>query len=131
MSKTDPIADTFTLIRNAVRSAKEDVMVPHSRLILKVCDILKRDGYIENFAEADLGNFHKIKIYLRYAGKKSVITQIKRVSKPGNRVYVRHGKIRHVLQGYGTAFISTSSGILTDKEAKEKGLGGEFVGMVW
>jgi len=131
MSRTDLIADVFTIIRNAVKVKKDDALVPYSNVVLKICEILKREGYLENFKEVDLGHFKNIKVYLKYDGKKSVISQIKKVSKPGRRIYVNKLKIPSVLNGYGIALISTSQGILTDKEAKEKGLGGEFMGRVW
>lgn len=131
MSKTDPIADSFTIIRNAVSARKEEVMLPYSKVLNSVCAILKNEGYIENFTQADLGTFHKLKVYLRYSGKKNAISQLKRVSKPGNRVYVTRAAIRPVLNGYGVGFISTSKGVMTDLEARQKGLGGEFIGIVW
>jgi small subunit ribosomal protein S8 len=131
MSRTDLIGDAFTIIRNGVMVQKEEVMIPHSILLTKVCDILKNEGYIENFAEVDLGNYKQLKVYLRYQDKKSAITQLKRVSRPGRRVYVSGNDVPVALNGYGVTLMSTSSGILTDKEAKEKGTGGEVIGMVW
>lgn len=131
MSRTDLVSDVFTIIRNAARARKEDTYIPHSKFVLKICDIFKKEGYLENFKEVDLENFKKIKIYLKYDGKKSVIRQIKRVSSPGRRVYAKNKDIPSVLGGYGFAIISTSQGIFTDKEARAKGLGGEVIGMVW
>jgi small subunit ribosomal protein S8 len=131
MSRTDLIGDVFTIIRNAARAKKESVVVPFSNLVLKICELLMKEGYIENFKEVEMGNFKKIKIYLKYEGKKSVINQIKRVSKPGRRVYVEKDEVKPVLQGYGIAIISTSCGVLTDKEAREKKVGGELIGIVW
>ena len=131
MSRTDLIGDAFTIIRNGVMVQKEEVVIPHSILLAKVCDILKNEGYIENFAEVDLGNYKQLKVYLRYQNKKSALTEIKRVSKPGRRVYVSSNDVPVALNGYGVTLMSTSSGILTDKEAKEKGTGGEVIGMVW
>jgi len=131
MSRTDIIADAFTIIRNAARVQKEDTLLPHSKVLMKICELLKREGYIENFKEVDLTNFKSIKVYLRYDNKKSVLHQIKRVSRPGRRIYLKHQAIPLVLRGYGVGIISTSSDILTNKEAREKGLGGEYIGMVW
>lgn len=131
MSRTDLIADVFTIIRNAAMVKKDDALVPFSNVVLKICEILKREGYLENFKEVDLGHFKKIKVYLKYDGKKSVISQIKKVSKPGRRIYVNKLKIPSVLNGFGIALISTSSNILTDKEAREKGIGGEYIGSIW
>lgn len=131
MSRTDLVSDVFTIIRNAARARKEDTYIPHSKLVLKICDIFKKEGYLENFKEVDLENFKKIKIYLKYDGKKSAIRQIKRVSSPGRRVYAKKKDIPSVLGGYGFAIISTSKGMFTDKEARAKGLGGEVIGMIW
>lgn len=131
MSRTDLVSDGFTIIRNAARARKEETYIPHSNLLLKICDILKKEGYLENFKEVDLKSFKKIKVYLKYDGKRSVIEQIKRVSSPGIRVYAKQKDVPSVLRGYGIAIISTSLGMLTDKEAREKGVGGEVMGMVW
>jgi small subunit ribosomal protein S8 len=131
MSRTDLIADAFTVIRNASRAKKNETFIPYSVLLLKICEILKKEGYIENFAEVEVGNFKKIKVYLRYEGKKQVLTGLKKVSTPGRRVYVSKEDVPSVLHGFGIAIVSTSQGILTDKEAREKGMGGEVIGMVW
>lgn len=131
MSRTDLIADAFTIIRNAVKVKKEDTLIPCSKVLLKICEILKKEGYLENFKEVDLENFKNIKVYLKYDGKKSVLSEIKKISKPGRRIYVKKEKIPSVLRGYGIALISTSANILTDKEAKAKGIGGEYIGKIW
>ncbi|MFA5007754.1 MAG: 30S ribosomal protein S8 [Candidatus Omnitrophota bacterium] len=131
MSRTDLIADAFTIIRNAARVKKEDALIPYSKVLLRICEILKREGYLENFKEVDLESFKNIKVYLKYDGKKSVLSEIKKVSKPGRRIYVKKEKIPLVLRGYGISLISTSSNILTGKEAREKGIGGEYIGKVW
>lgn len=131
MSRTDLISDAFTIIRNALRAKKEETYIPYSRVLAQICDILKREGYLENFKEIDLENIKQIKVYLKYEGKRSLISEIKKVSTPGRRLYVKRKNIKPVLQGYGLAIVSTSAGILTDKEAREKGIGGELIGMVW
>lgn len=131
MSRTDLISDAFTIIRNASRIGKEEALVPHSNFLLKICQIFKREGYLENVKEIDVGNFKKIKIYLRYEKKKSVISEIKRISKPGRKIYVSKENIPSVLHGFGIAIISTSKGLFTDKEAKVEGIGGEIVGTIW
>lgn len=131
MSRTDLIADAFTIIRNAVRAKKETVEVPASSLIRSIVEILKKTDYIENSKFIDDKKQGLIRIYLKYTDKKSVINNLKRISKPGLRVYVKKDKIPIVLRGKGTAFISTSQGVLTDKEAREKNLGGEVIGYVW
>ncbi len=132
MSRTDLIADAFTIIRNAAKAKKEEALIPYSKLLIKIMEILKRESYIENFKELDIpGRFKMIKVYLKYQGKKSVINDIQKVSKPGRRIYVDKKNIPHILQGYGVAILSTSSGILTDKEARKLGVGGEYIGYVW
>ncbi len=131
MSRTDVVSDAFTVIRNGLRANKEEVYIPYSKSLLKICEILKKEGYLDNFKEVDLESFKKIKVYLKYENKKGVISQIKRVSSPGRRVYSKREGIPIALGGYGLTLISTSEGIVTDKEAKEKGIGGEIMGMVW
>lgn len=131
MSRTDLISDVFTIIRNAIMVRHEETLVPHSNILMKICDILKRENYIENYKEVELKNFKNIKIYLKYNGKKSAISQIRRVSTPGLRVYVTRKHIPSVLRGHGIAIISTSKGIFTDKEAREACVGGEVLGKVW
>lgn len=131
MSRTDLISDSFTVIRNGIKVKKEDVVIPYSNNLLKICEILKREGYIDNFKEIELDNFKKIKVYLKYERKKSVLSQIRKISTPGRRIYVKREKIPVILRGYGLAIISTSQGILTNKEAKAKGVGGEYIGTIW
>ena len=131
MSRTDLIGDCFTMIRNAASAHKEDIYIPYSKVVAKICDILKAEGYLENYKEVDLERWKKIKVYLRYDDKDSVIKQIQRVSKPGRRVYVACDDIPAALDGYGITLVSTSSGIMTDKQAREKRVGGEILGMVW
>lgn len=131
MSRTDFLGDVFTIIRNAAMAKKEEVVVPWSKLVVKVCEILVREGYIDNFKEIDLERFKKVKIYLKYDCDKCVFSTLKRISTPGRRVYVQNKNVPKVLRGYGIAIISSSIGIITDKEAREKGVGGEIMGMVW
>ncbi|MCF7870702.1 MAG: 30S ribosomal protein S8 [Candidatus Omnitrophica bacterium] len=131
MSRTDLIADAFTIIRNATRAYKEEVFIPYSNILSKVCQILKEHEYIANFKETETKSFKQIKIYLKYDGKKSFISQIKRVSRPSRRIYKKKDENFSVLGGYGLSIISTSKGIFTDKQAKNEGLGGEVIGMVW
>ncbi|MDD5583561.1 MAG: 30S ribosomal protein S8 [Candidatus Omnitrophica bacterium] len=127
----DMIADTFTIIRNATRAQKEDTLIPYSKVFARVCDILKDNGYIENFKEVDLEGYKKIKVYFKYERKRCTLTQIARVSRPGRRVFVTKNKVPSILRGFGIAIVSTSKGIFTDKEAREKNLGGELLGKVW
>ena len=131
MSRTDLISDAFTVIRNAARAKQEETYIPYSNSLLRICGILKDEGYLENFKEVDLENLKKIKVYLKYDGKNSAIRQIKKVSRPGRRFYAKSKDVPSTLQGYGVTIVSTSKGIFTNKEAREKGVGGEVIGMVW
>jgi small subunit ribosomal protein S8 len=131
MSRTDLIADTFTMIRNAVMAKKENLDVPASKQIKSILDILKNESYIDNFKLIEDKKQGYLRIYLKYISGKPAIKSIKRVSKPGLRVYVNHEKIPSVLRGRGLAIISTSKGITTGEEAKKLGLGGEVIGYVW
>lgn len=131
MSRTDLVADALTIIRNASRSKKEDTVIPYSNMLNGIVDILKREGYIENFKVLDAGSTRNIKVYLKYKGKKSAITQLKKVSRSGRRIYADKKNIPNVLSGYGTAIISTSKGIISNTEAKKIGIGGEVICYVW
>lgn len=131
MSRTDLIADTFAIMKNSIRTKKEDVFLPYSKSILKICEILQKEGYIENYKETDLENIKKIKVYFKYDKKRNAITDLKKISRPGRRIYVSKEKVPNVLNGFGVAFVSTSSGVLSDKEARAKGIGGEVLGMAW
>lgn len=131
MSRTDLVADALTIIRNASRSNKEDVIVPYSNVLNDVMRILKEEGYIDNFKVLDAGSVKNIKVYLRYKKGKSAITQLKRVSRSGRRVYVDKKSIPNVLSGYGRAIISTSKGVVSNVKAKEMGIGGEVICYVW
>jgi small subunit ribosomal protein S8 len=132
MSRTDFIGDCFTMIRNAIQAKKEDLYIPHSVGMATICGILKDEGYLDNFKEVDLEKFKKIRVYLKYIEKnKNAITEIRRLSRPGRRVYMACADVPRALNGYGITIVSTSSGLLTDKQAREKGVGGEIVGQVW
>jgi len=131
MSRTDLIADAFTMIRNAIMAKKENVDVPASKQIKSILDILKKESYIDNFKLIEDKKQGYLRIYLKYIRGKSAIKSIKRVSKPGLRLYVNREKIPSVLRGRGLAVISTSKGITTGEEAKKLGLGGEIIGYIW
>lgn len=131
MARTDLVADAFTIIRNAVRIRKEFTEVPASSMIRAIAEILKREGYVENYKFIEDKRQGILRIYLKYSGNKSAIKNLKRVSRPGLRIYAKRHKIPSVLRGRGVAFISTPEGILTDKEAREKQVGGEVIGYVW
>ncbi|HZX35543.1 MAG TPA: 30S ribosomal protein S8 [Thermodesulfobacteriota bacterium] len=131
MSMTDPIADMLTRIRNAMMVRHKEVEVPASKLKRALLEILKREGYIKDFSASTEGS-RVIKVQLKPgSGGKNVITDIKRISKPGKRVYVNKGEIPAVLGGLGIAVISTSKGLITDKEARKQGVGGELVCTVY
>ena len=131
MSMTDPIADMLTRIRNAMMVRHKEVEVPASKLKRALLEILKREGYIKDFS-ASIEGSRVIKVQLKPgSGGKNVITDIKRISKPGKRVYVNKGEIPAVLGGLGIAVISTSKGLITDKEARKQGVGGELVCTVY
>ena len=128
---TDPVADMLTRIRNAMMVRHKEVEVPASKLKRALLEILKREGYIKDFSASTEGS-RVIKVQLKPgSGGKNVITDIKRISKPGKRVYVNKGEIPAVLGGLGIAVISTSKGLITDKEARKQGVGGELVCTVY
>lgn len=131
MSRTDLIADTFTVIRNALMAKKENVDVPASKITASIMGILKEERYIDNFKLIEDKKQGILRIYLKYTGAKPAIRNIKRISRPGLRTYVRRDKIPIVLRGRGIAIISTSQGIVTNNKARELGVGGEVLGYVW
>ena len=132
MHITDPVADMLTRIRNANNAKHETVDVPASNMKKSIAQILLDEGYIKAYQVIDDGTQGTIHITLKYnAGKEKVITGLRRVSKPGLRVYARKDNIPKVLNGLGIAIISTSRGIMTDREARKQGVGGEVLAYVW
>ncbi|MDR1832169.1 MAG: 30S ribosomal protein S8 [Fusobacteriaceae bacterium] len=131
MYLTDPIADMLTRIRNANAVMHEKVDVPHSILKEKIAEILREQGYIASYKVVTEGNKKTIRIYLKYDGKERVIKGIKRISKPGRRVYSSVETMPRVLSGLGVAIISTSRGIVTDKVARSQNIGGEVLAFIW
>ncbi len=134
MQVTDTIADLLTRIRNASYSKHESVEVPASREKKAIVQILVDEGYIKRFTVSDDGKQGMIKIFLKYQGdrgKKPVITGLKRVSKPGLRIYSDVEHMPKVMKGLGTAIISTSHGIMTDRQARKENVGGEVLAFVW
>lgn len=131
MSRTDLIADTFTMIRNAIMAKKENVDVPASLIMKSILDILKKEDYIDNFKPIEDKKQGILRVYLKYAYGKPVIKNIKRISKPGLRVYVKKDKIPNVLRGRGLAILSTPKGIVTNNEARTLGVGGEVIAYIW
>ena len=129
---TDPIADLLTRIRNAGTARHEEVSCPKSRIKVCICDVLREQGYIHSYAVREDGKQGMIDISLKYLGENEpAITGIKRVSKPGRRVYVKRQELPRVLNGMGVAILSTSRGVLTDREARKQRVGGEYLCAVW
>ena len=129
---TDPIADMLTRIRNALIARHEEVIIPASNMKKSIAKILLDEGYIKSVDYIEDGLQGKIKIVLKYAqGKESVIKGLKRISKPGLRVYAKNEEIPKVLGGLGIAIISTSKGVMADKEARASGVGGEVLAFIW
>ena len=131
MVMTDPIADMLTRIRNANQAKHEVVEMPASRLKLEILEVLKNEGYITEYEKVEDGKQGVIKVTLKYVNKERVIKGIKRISKPGLRVYAKSTELPQVLNGLGVAIISTSKGVMTDKEARNHKLGGEVIAFVW
>ena len=128
---TDTIADMLTRIRNANQAKHEVVEMPASRLKLEILEVLKNEGYIAEYEKIEDGKQGVIKVTLKYVNKERVIKGIKRISKPGLRVYAKSTELPQVLNGLGVAIISTSNGVMTDREARKNKLGGEVVAFVW
>ena len=132
MSVSDPIADLLTCIRNACKAKHKKVDVPTSKMKAEVVRVLLREKYINNFKSIDDKKRGLLRIYLKYDQKeRPVIQGIERVSKPGRRVYIRRHEVPKVQGGLGTALVSTPSGIMTDQEARDEGLGGEYICRIW
>ncbi|MDO4701992.1 30S ribosomal protein S8 [Erysipelotrichaceae bacterium OH741_COT-311] len=133
MNMTDPIADMLTRIRNAVSAHHESVEIPASKMKIEIAKILKDEGFILNYnVVGETASDKKIVVTLKYgANNERVISGIKRISKPGLRVYAKAGSVPRVLNGLGVAIISTSSGLMTDKNARKNHAGGEVVAYVW
>ena len=133
MTMSDPIADMLTRIRNANTAKHDTVDIPSSKMKIAIANILVDEGYISKYDIVDNGNFKNIRVTLKYGADKNekVITGIKRISKPGLRVYAGKAEIPSVLGGLGVAIISTNKGVITDKEARKLQVGGEVLAFVW
>ena len=130
--RSDPIADLLTRIRNASRAEHEKVDIPASGLKVRIAEILRDEGFIKNFRLLEDTKQGTLRVYLRYgAGSERVISGLVRVSKPGRRVYVTHDSIPSVLGGMGVALVSTSRGVMTDRDARGQRVGGEVLAYVW
>ena len=133
MMTSDPIADMLTRIRNANTAKHDTVDIPSSKIKVAIADILVNEGFIEKYEIVEDGNFKSIRVTLKYGADKNekIITGIKRISKPGLRVYAGKDEIPSVLGGLGIAILSTNQGIITDKEARKLQVGGEVLAFVW
>ena len=132
MVMTDPIADMLTRIRNANLAYKDDVDMPLSSVKMRVADILAKEGYVTGYEVEGEGVKRTLKLRLKYStNRERTITGIRRVSKPGKRVYVGRDEVPRVLGGLGIAILSTSRGVLTDRQARKEGVGGEVLAHVW
>ena len=132
MSMTDPLANMFTLIRNGSKAKFEKVDIPFSKMKQEIAKILKEEGFIKNFKAVTNDNQQEvIRVFLKYDASRKGIIHIKRISKPGRRIYVGNDKIPSVMSGLGISVLSTPKGILTDKSARKANVGGEVLCYVW
>jgi small subunit ribosomal protein S8 len=132
MTMTDPVADMLTRLRNANSAFHDQVTMPSSKLKVRIADILKAEGYITDWREEEAEVGKKLIIDLKFGpSRERSIAGLKRISKPGLRVYAKSNNLPHVLGGLGIAILSTSSGLLTDRQAGKKGVGGEVLAYVW
>ncbi len=131
MSVSDPIADTLTVVRNALHARKETVEFPASKLLERVLNIFKNDGYVEDYRLLKDDKQGVLKVYLKYENSKPAIMGLKRISRPGLRVYTDNSRIPRILNGLGTAVLSTSRGVISDREARKLKVGGEVLCAIW
>lgn len=132
MAVSDPIADFLTCVRNAIQARQRKVDVPSSRLKQEIAKVLLRERFINNFKLIEDDRQGMLRVYLKYtADDVNVITGLRRISTPGRRVYVGKDRLPRVMGGLGTSIVSTSKGVMTDREAREAGLGGEVLAQVW
>ena len=130
MSMSDPIADMFTRIRNAQRVEKESVVMPSSKLKVAIARVLKDEGYIDSFEVKDEGAKPQLHVALKYYAGRPVIERLERVSRPGLRIYKPKSDLPQVMNGLGIAIVTTSRGVMTDRKARQTGVGGEVLGYV-
>lgn len=132
MVMTDPIADMLTRIRNANIVRHETLELPASKMKVAIADILKREGYIRDYEQIEDDKQGVLRVFLKYGpSEERVITGLKRISRPGLRVYVKANEVPRVLNGLGTAIVSTSKGVLSDNEARAQAVGGEIIAYIW
>lgn len=128
---TDPIADMLVRIKNAQMVGHETVLIPHSKLKFEIAKILKRDGWISDFSKKGKKVKKFLEVILKYSNGEPKISNIKRISKPGRRLYIKSSEVKAVRQGFGSAIISTPQGIVNEKEARSKKIGGEVLCEIW
>ena len=132
MVMTDPVADMLTRIRNANVVKHDKLELPGSKLKAEIADILKREGYIRDYQVIEDKKQGVLRLFLKYGTNEDrVITGLKRISKPGRRVYAKANEVPRVLNGLGTAIVSTSKGVLSDREARQQAVGGEIIAYIW
>ncbi len=131
MSMTDPISDMLTRIRNAMNAGHEDLELPASRVKQRIIEILKQEGYIQDYERRDSGPQGMLKILLKWHAGQPAIEGLRRVSRPGQRRYARSGDIPKVRNGLGIMIVSTSQGMMTDRAARKAGVGGELICSIW
>lgn len=129
----DIVADALIRIKNGYLAYREEVVLPYSKVVLAICSLLEKEGFISSFKEEQVEgkNFNRIQVELKYLGKKAALSDVKRISKPGLRVYKSNKALPRVLNGYGLAIISTPKGVMSDKEARKQGVGGEVMAYIW
>jgi small subunit ribosomal protein S8 len=128
MSLTDPVSDFLTRVRNAINARHQKVDVPHSKLKVEIARILKEEGYISNFKATEEEGRKVLRVYLKYSpDNSSPISDLKRISRPGCRVYVGHGEIPRILGGLGINILTTPKGVMTGRQARKEGVGGEVL----
>jgi small subunit ribosomal protein S8 len=131
MSLTDPVADFLARIRNAIRARHQKLDVPASKLKTEIARILKEEGYIQSYKTQDEEGKLVLRVYLKYGGSEPAIRDLARVSRPGCRVYVAHDEIKRVQGGLGIAILTTPKGVMTGRQARKEGVGGEVLCEVW
>jgi small subunit ribosomal protein S8 len=130
--QTDPIADMLTRIRNANKAMHESTQMPTSRMKEDIARLLKEEGYIKDYHVEKAGSFDTLVVELKYGrNRERVLSDLKRISKPGRRIYARKDRLPRVLGGLGTAILSTSSGLVTARDAQQRGIGGEVICFIW
>lgn len=132
MSMTDPIADYLTRIRNAIKARKRTVSMPSSKMKMHICEVLKKEGFISNYSVAEEGAFKTLTVELKYNDdNQSAIEGLKRISSPGQRIYAKKDEIPRVRYGLGISIVTTSHGVMTDREAIKNNVGGEIICAIW